>query len=343
MSAIAAFVDLLAGRREAATLGPRDWDGVIGVARSEAMLATLAHRLEGATVPPAVAALFADQRAAAQVAQRQALWEAEMARRALAPVGIEFVLLKGAAYAAANMGCAAGRQIGDIDILVLATDIRRAENALLKAGWEWVKSDPYDDHYYRAHMHELPPMIHKARDRMIDVHHTILPKTHRITPDALALIADAVELPSGFRILNPAAMVCHCAAHLLADGDLQGGLRNLWDFHCLTLDFLKGDPDFYLDAIEEAARHGLVDVVKRAFRLSHRLYGPPLQTYSQPLTLEFDRRWSDDLFVRRLLARDDWGRVTQPLLEQAFYIRSHWLRMPPAMLAQHLWTKWRKG
>src|SRR3546814_8100672 len=97
--------------------------------------------------------------------------------------------------------------------------------------------------------------------------------THRITPDALALIADAVDLPSGFRILNPAAMVCHCAAHLLADGDLQGGLRNLWDFHCLTLDFLKGDPDFYLDAIEEAARHGLVDVVKRAFRLSHRLYG----------------------------------------------------------------------
>src|SRR3546814_8519101 len=41
-----------------------------------------------------------------------------------------------------------------LDVLVLATDIRRAENALLKAGWEWVKSDPYDDHYYRAHMHE---------------------------------------------------------------------------------------------------------------------------------------------------------------------------------------------
>src|SRR3546814_21011415 len=70
--------------------------------------------------------------AAAQVAQTQALWEADMARRALAPTGIEFVLLKGAAYAAAGMACAAGRQIGDLDILVLATDIRRAANALLK-------------------------------------------------------------------------------------------------------------------------------------------------------------------------------------------------------------------
>ena len=38
---------------------------------------------------------------------------------------------------------------------------------------------PYDDAYYRDHMHELPPLIHKERDRMIDVHHTILPLTAR--------------------------------------------------------------------------------------------------------------------------------------------------------------------
>src|SRR3546814_9138327 len=108
-----------------------------------------------------------------------------MARRALAPLGIEFVLRKGAAYAAAGMSCAAGRQIGDLDILVLDTDIRRDENALLKEGWEWVKSDTYDDHYYSANVHELPPMIHTASDRMIDVHNPILPKTQRITPDAV--------------------------------------------------------------------------------------------------------------------------------------------------------------
>ena len=84
------------------------------------------------------------------------------------------------------------------------SDIRRAENALLNAGWEWVKSDPYDDFYYREHMHELPPLIHKSRDRMIDVHHTILPRTHRITPDALALVSDAVASTDGFAVLNPA-------------------------------------------------------------------------------------------------------------------------------------------
>lgn len=336
MSAMQTLVDLFAGRREAATLGPREWDGVIGVARAEAMLATLAHRLEAADLPAPVALLFADQRVAAKVAQDQALWEAEMARRVLAPEGIEFVLLKGTAYAAAGLSCSAGRQIGDLDILVLAPDIRRAENELLEAGWEWVKSDPYDDHYYREHMHELPPLIHKARDRMIDVHHTILPKTHRITPDALALVSDAVMTESGFAILNPEDMVCHCAAHMLADGDLQGGLRNLWDFHCLTRDFAAADPDFWSKLDVRADLHGLRAAVHRAARLARDLYGAELPA-------GWDRRDAGDIrYRRRLLARDDWGRPTNFPLQQAFYIRSHWLRMPPLMLVKHLWTKWRK-
>jgi hypothetical protein len=336
VSAAHILVDLLAGRRDAATLTLRDWDGVIAVARAEAMLATLAHRLKDAALPTPVVALFADQRAAAEVATKQALWEAEMARRALASERIEFVLLKGTAYAAAGLSCAEGRQIGDLDILVPVHDIGRAENELLEAGWEWVKSDPYDDAYYREHMHELPPLIHKARDRMIDVHHTILPQTHRTTPNPLALVADAVTTPGGFTVLCPTDMACHCAAHLLADGDLQGGLRNLWDFHCLTRDFAAADPDFWGQLDARAGKHGLRAAVHQAARLARDLYGS-----------ELPASWSrtdpqDGLFRRRLLARDNWGRSTNWPLQQAFYIRSHWLRMPPLLLARHLWTKWRK-
>src|SRR5690606_13075019 len=73
VSAVRALVDLLAGRRDAAGLSPREWDGVISVARAEALLGTLAVRLDGAALPAPVAALFADQRAAAEVAQHQAL------------------------------------------------------------------------------------------------------------------------------------------------------------------------------------------------------------------------------------------------------------------------------
>jgi hypothetical protein len=172
-------------------------------------------------------------------------------------------------------------------------------------------------------------MIHTLRDRMIDVHHTILPLTARQTPDAAALIAEAVPLPDGLLVLSPEDRLCHAAAHMLADGDLAGGLRNLWDIYCLLAELPHRRA---LD--RRAAQHGLRVHVAQAQRLADHLYG---QGAGARLTL-FDR-----LVIRRLLARDGWGRETGKLLRFAFFVRSHWLRMPPAMLARHLLTKWRKG
>jgi hypothetical protein len=81
----------------------------------------------------------------------------------------------------------------------------------------------------------------------------------------------------------------------------------------------------------------LQDAVRRAARLAHDLYGTVVPDGRQGLTAV------DRLFRARLLSRDSWGRERRWLLGQAFYVRSHLLRMPPAMLARHLWTKWRKG
>lgn len=342
MSAVRTLIDLLAGRRDAATLDDREWESVISVARAEVLAATLAERLADADLPPVVAALFADLRAAMRVQQTQALWEAEMARRALKPAGVRFLLLKGTAYAAADMANAAGRQIGDLDILVARDDLDRAEAALLVAGWEWLKSDPYDDAYYRDHMHELPPLIHKVRDRMIDVHHTILPLTHRATPDAAAILAEASVIEKDgepFLVPDLADMLVHCAAHCLADGDLAGGLRNLWDFHCLMqiFDARTGSDIDDRDAafgklIARARMHQLLQPFVRAHRLAQALYG----------RVPARSGWTDRLVLRVLTARDDWGRPTRPFTRLAFTIRSHWLRMPPLMLARHLWVKWRR-
>ncbi len=319
-----------------------DWIGLITTARAEQLLGTLAYRLDGLPLPEEVALLLADARAAAENGRRAALWEAEMARRALAPLGCPVVLLKGTAFVAAGLSAGRGRSIGDLDILVPRADLDAVEAALLAAGWEWVKPDPYDDDYYRRWMHELPPLIHRERDRMIDVHHTILPLTARITPDAAALLAAAQPLGNGLSTLSPNDMLVHAAAHLFADGDLAGGLRNLWDIHCLFCEGVEGDEDFTLTIVEDAAAHGLSVATARALRLSHQLFGTPVREYSQPARVDLRPRLSDRLYVRRLLARDDWGRPIRPLTRLAFYIRSHWLRMPPAMLVRHLWTKWRR-
>ena len=74
----------------------------------------------------------------------------------------------------------------------------------------------------------------------------------------------------------------------------------------------------------------------RALRLAHRLFDTPAIWPIRPGV-------ADALFMRRITAVDGWGRKTRKLTRQGFYIRSHLLRMPPAMLARHLWTKWRKG
>ncbi len=344
-------------------LDSEGWTALIAMARAEQMIGTLAVQLEGQTVPGTIGAILADARINAEHQRRSALWEAECAARALADYPGKVVLMKGTAYVAAGLKAGEGRHIGDLDIMVARDDLGTVEALLLaKGGWEWVKEDAYDDAYYRDHMHELPPMIHKERDRMIDVHHTILPLTARPRPDAAAMLAQAIKVTAvntfsaepdearEFTTARPSAgsalkgklyvfrkadMVCHCAAHLIADGDLAGGLRNLWDMHCLLTEF--GEPAFWRALRERAGHHGLWPDVLRAARLANRFYRTDIPDGWRASAM------TDRLFIRCMTARDGWGRSTRKLTRLAFYIRSHAMRMPPLMLVRHLWTKWRKG
>ena len=311
------------------TLDAAGWTGLIAMARAEQLEGQLAHRLTGLAQPDAAARWREDAIAAADQARVTALWEAAMALEALAPLGVPLVLLKGTAYAAAGLSPSVGRTIGDLDILVPRDALGAVEAALLANGWALLKDDAYDDAYYRRWMHELPPLVRVESGRLIDVHHTVLPPTARPTPDAAALLADAMPLGGGWSVLGPEDMVVHSAAHLFADGDLAGGLRNLWDVHRLLEEF---DAPCFPDRLAaRAARHELAGPVARAVRLAGHLYGEGARLTA-----------ADRLYVRRLLARDGWGREVRPVTRLAFYIRSHWLRMPPLMLARHLWTKARR-
>ncbi len=358
------LVDALRDPATTATLKAEGWTALLAMARAEQLIGTVARRLSGLAVPDAVQRILEEARINAEYQRRSALWEADCARRALADYPGKVVLMKGTAYAAAGLKASEGRHIGDLDIMVAREDLPEVEAALLEAGWEWVKEDAYDDAYYRDHMHELPPLIQKERDRMIDVHHTILPLTARPRPDAAAMLEEAISLnpvrpelvdgPKGTRnrastlrhaqgsgrtdnlcIFSPADRVVHSAAHLFADGELDGGLRNLWDIHCLLSEF--ADDAFWPSLKSRAEHHQLWPAVSRAARLAHQLYAT-----------EIPRDWQswhsqDKSYVLRLTARDNWGRGTRKFIRLIFYIRSHWLRMPPLMLIRHLWVKWRKG
>jgi hypothetical protein len=334
------LTDALRAPETTVSLDAAGWTALLTASRAEQLIASLEDRLKGHPVPPKGAreVLTSGLRAAEQ-GRVQALWEAEMCRRALEPLNIPFVLLKGTAFIAAGLEAGKGRFVGDLDILVPRERLDEVERALLGAGWEWVKDDAYDSHYYRTWMHELPPLIHRDRDRMIDVHHTILPPTARPKPDPARLIADSVKLPNGLRRLSDTDIVIHAVAHLLADGDLAGGLRNLWDIDRLCREFSGRQDDFFLNLLEQAFSHNLGPEVCRALRISSYLFGTPVPAYRKPVRLDLALTLSDRLYIRRLLARDGWGRPTRKLTRFAFYIRSHWIRMPPLLLVRHLWTK----
>ncbi|WOE74232.1 nucleotidyltransferase domain-containing protein [Alterisphingorhabdus coralli] len=331
------LVTLLRNPTKASEISGNQWTDILCVARAELLLATLAERLKGKIVPEAVAQIFADARTECAAIQQKARWEAQCAVTALAPLGIPPILLKGAAYLSSGLDAAKGRHIGDLDILVPRDRLDHVEAALLENGWEWVKEDPYDQAYYRQWMHELPPLIHRDRDGMIDVHHTILPLTAKPRPDAEAMIERADDIGDGLKVLDPHDMLCHCAAHFLADGDMAGGLRNLWDFHLLVSEFCTSERSFG-ELRERAQSHDLWPAIRGTLRLAHDLYGT-----AWPQDWGAKWSWREALFRRRLLARNGWGQETHPPLRFAIYIRSHWLRMPPFMLARHLWIKWRKG
>jgi Uncharacterised nucleotidyltransferase len=310
------------------TLDDEGWTALLSIAHAERLRATLAHRVDGLAIPDRAREILAAARIHAEDARVRALWEVEMARRALATLGVPIVLLKGSAFIAAGLDAGQGRLVGDLDILVPRDALPEVEGALLAAGWEWLKDDPYDDYYYRTWMHELPPLIHRERDAMIDVHHTILPPTARPRADAQLLISGSVEIADGLKVLQPEDMVVHAAAHLLADGDLSGGLRNLWDIDRLCREF-----DMPM-LCERAQQHELGPHVARALRLSADLFGTPI-----PET--FDRWDRQDKWYRtRMLARDGWGRETRKGVRLWFYVRSHLIRMPLPMLLKHLWIKW---
>ena len=79
---------LVRALRDPAGLGPdTDWSGLISAARAEQLSGSLAMRMAGLPVPPRVGVILESTRRDSAYARTQALWEAEMARRALAGPG----------------------------------------------------------------------------------------------------------------------------------------------------------------------------------------------------------------------------------------------------------------
>jgi hypothetical protein len=251
------------------------------------------------------------------------------------------VLLKGAGYAAIDLAPGRGRRVADIDLLVAKGNLTRVEELLSAHGWQSRDISEYDDAYYRQWMHELPPLHHAERHSTVDLHHAVLPTTSRLKPSSERLLAHAVPIGSaGDRVLSPPHMVLHGAAHLFHDGEIAGALRDLVDLDSLLRTF-GAQPRFWDDFVREAQELDLTRPAFYAVRYAQRWFRTPvpapvsqtIETWGPPAPV----RAAMDQLVSRTLP--DATRLPSRAAVFSLYVRSHWLRMPPLMLARHLTRK----
>ena len=329
-----------------ATLGLAAWDLLLRQAGAAGLLSRLAVQAEtldlDSRLPDAVRPHLTAARTVA-VKQRQAVrWEARRVAKALADLEGPVLLLKGAAYAIADLPPAAGRLFGDIDILVPRAQLGQVEGALRLAGWHSHQHDSYDQRYYRRWMHELPPMTHIRRGTVLDVHHNLLPETARIRTQAAPILAAAQPLadPRGLHIPADTDLVLHSACHLFHEGEWGHGLRDLVDLDAMLRTF-SVEPAFWPALLARA----------QTLNLGRPLY----------YALDCCRRWlhtpiSDDILAATPSRPPPWQRPLMGWLFDAglasahptcrgwwakpatfiLFVRGHYLRMPWRLLLPHL-------
>lgn len=281
--------------------------------------------------------------------RRLASYEVGRIRIDLAGLDLPLILLKGAAYAMADLPSGRGRLFSDIDILVPKTSLDAVEGALMLHGWAGAHHDAYDERYYRTWMHELPPMLHLRRGNTIDVHHAILPETAPVRPDPALLRAAARPIPgplgaAGICTLCPHDMFLHSAVHLFFGGEFDHGLRDLFDLHRIALHF-GAEPDFWGGLVARAQVLQLTRPLFYALRYTARLFGTPVPAAVLAASHPFGPPRAplavmDALFLRALAPAHPESRGgLDGLAHFMLYVRGNWLRMPPLLLARHLCHK----
>jgi hypothetical protein len=345
------LASLLRDPKRIARLTDAEWDDIIPQARSAGLLSRLA------TVAQAegdYAALPERPRRHMQAAQllsskhrRDVLYELDRIHDILGSLLGTIVLLKGAAYLAAELPSCRGRIFNDIDILVPAEKLGAVEALLELAGWRAGDIDPYDESYYRRWMHQIPPLTHGGRQTTIDVHHTIVPPTARIGAVTAAQLMERIRaLPErpGFAVLAPEDMVLHSATHLFNEGEFDRGLRDLNDLDLLLREF-GAAAGFWPALVGRARELGLTRPLFYALRYAARIAGTPVpgdivaevSGFAPPLPVLMVMDWalSRALTPRHKSCRDLSAGPALYLL----YVRAHYLRMPFHLLIPHLVRK----
>ena len=331
-----------------AKLSESGWADLLARAREAWVLARLerllAERRILDRIPEKARLRLSDTRTFIKRNQTDIRFEVNRVTRALSKLDVSIILLKGAAYLFSDLPPAGKRFASDLDIMVETEHLDSVERTLLASGWQVVDMTDYDKAYFRKWMHEIPPLWHPDRLVAVDIHHTIIPLTSRYRPDTEALFAAAVQLgDSPLWVLCPSDMVLHGAVHLFNEEFLLG-IRDLADLHDLLEHFGKTE-GFWGELLDRSSVHGLGRILYYLLRYTRRVFGIEIPTglerAARAHAPNMIVRAIMDLLVMSALTSSDprRARPQRAIALWFLYIRSHWLKMPPLLLARHLLTK----
>jgi hypothetical protein len=328
-----------------------DWESLLRAARRGYLSSRIAYLADSLGLIDQLAQKVRFHlRCSLRVAQSQARsinWEVRKIQEALSTEAIPFVVLKGAAYIKKRLSAGNGRLMSDVDIMVPHDRLLDAEKALFEHGWFPTKLNAYDQRYYRTWMHELPPMQHLDRSTTIDLHHTILPPTALLKPDASKLWQSAVPLEGdpGIFVLAPVDMVLHSAVHLFHDGELEHGLRDLVDIDALIRQF-SNDKTFWAALVARAIELDLIRPLYYALKFCKRFLQTPFPEGAYTEVRRAGRPSAPVDAIMEIAIGRSIGAILENrqglltgLSQFSMYVRSHYLRMPLRLLIPHLLRK----
>lgn len=332
-------------------LSPSELDLTLRVSRRAGVLGRLAYRLDIAGEMDSLPGTAVDQLRGrlvmAESRSRIALWELNRIAWALAEeIEKPLVLMKGCTYLLMSLPNASGRVFADVDIMTSEDSLETVEAILQASGWKSQELTPYDQNYYRKWTHELPPLVHREREMEIDLHHNILPRTARLKPQGNKLLARSQTVPgTRYRVLADEDIVLHAMTHLMFDSDLADRLGDLVDVADLLAHFTAIDEDFWDALVNRAVELDLKRPTYYGLRYCRTFLGLDVPERVQATTNSWGpiapvRSLMDILVARAIFPQhpDMPSRLTE-VCRFMLYIRSHWVRMPPWLLAYHLSVK----
>lgn len=331
-----------------------EMDLALRLARRVRLLGRLGADLDSAglleSLPPAAIDQIRSGMVIADSRSRLALWELDrIAWATRLDASTRLVVLKGCTYLLLDLPNARGRVFADVDLMTTEDQLVDVEAALNARGWVSSKLSPYDQNYYRKWTHELPPLVHEEREVEIDLHHNIVPRTARLNPSSKKLLERSRQLPdSRYQVLADEDIVLHAMTHLMFDGDLADKLRDLVDIHDMAKHFSSEDAKYWEKLSQRAVELDLTRPAYYSIRYIRMLLSDPIddEVFSRA------EEWSPPRFVLWVMDRavpralypqhpDRPNKLTK-LYRLLLYIRSHWIRMPPWLLAYHLGYKFVK-